>query len=102
MIINMVMIINKITGEKDLMLLGYFALEHSENFNLILLKIDFADSIDSNGCRNQTQENVKIKITDFRKFAHCDSFCQNRSQIGFIHSIYNTDITNKNVKLEFN
>ncbi len=45
MIINLVIIIKKRTGGKNAMLLGDFALEPSENFNLIFLKIEPADSI---------------------------------------------------------
>ncbi len=46
MIINIVMIIMNRIGGKDEMLLGDFALETSENFNLIFLEMDFADFID--------------------------------------------------------
>ncbi len=45
-IINIVIIIKKGSGGNYLMLLGDFALEPSENFNSIFLKIEFADSID--------------------------------------------------------
>ncbi len=45
MIINLVMIIKKRIGWKELMLLGDFALEPSENFKSVFLKMVFADFI---------------------------------------------------------
>ncbi len=44
-IINIVIIIKKGSGGHNTTLLGDFALEPSENFNLIFLRIEFADSI---------------------------------------------------------
>ncbi len=46
MIINIVINIKKGSGGNNATLLGDFALEPSENFNLIFLRTDFADFID--------------------------------------------------------
>ncbi len=46
MIINKVINIKKGSGGNNAMLIGDFALEPSENFNFIFLRIEFADSIE--------------------------------------------------------
>ncbi len=81
MINNIVIIIKKIIGGKYAMLLGDFALESSENFNSIFLKINSAASIAFKTVVAQSffvwfqqviyhfegilMKNVKLKITIF-------------------------------------
>ncbi len=61
MIINIVIIIKKITEGKDATLLGDFALEPSENF-----KIDFADSIEYHFTSDSNKSYIILKVFQMR------------------------------------